>query len=176
MMKRAAEVMILLRAALHTEATTPVSLEAHIEILDSININRQSDISEMKLKLTAVKITGLILAGILAIAPVASAHFVRCWRIVRASREKAALDGMGAALNAGRWNPLAVKTVYCADSLALAGPLGSPRRLFPLVSNRYNDLFPIRIKAVITTSLRKYHVFVRKARRWAILFPQPERR
>ena len=30
------------------------------------------------------------------------------------------MDGMGAAYNAGRWNPVGVKMVYCADSLALA--------------------------------------------------------
>jgi RES domain-containing protein len=43
-----------------------------------------------------------------------------CWRLVRATRQRSALDGMGAAYNAGRWNPLGVRVVYCADSLALA--------------------------------------------------------
>ena len=45
---------------------------------------------------------------------------IRCWRIVRATRQNSAMDGMGAAYNAGRWNPVGVKMVYCADSLALA--------------------------------------------------------
>jgi RES domain-containing protein len=30
------------------------------------------------------------------------------------------MDGVGAALNAGRWNPIGIKMVYCAESLALA--------------------------------------------------------
>ena len=30
------------------------------------------------------------------------------------------MDGVGAALNPGRWNPLSLKMVYCAESLALA--------------------------------------------------------
>jgi len=30
------------------------------------------------------------------------------------------MDGVGAAYNAGRWNPVGVKMVYCAQSLALA--------------------------------------------------------
>lgn len=42
------------------------------------------------------------------------------WRIVSARRKDSALDGIGAARNAGRWNPLGVRVVYCAQSLALA--------------------------------------------------------
>ena len=42
------------------------------------------------------------------------------WRITSARRKKTALDGFGAANNAGRWNPLGVRVVYCAQSLALA--------------------------------------------------------
>ena len=30
------------------------------------------------------------------------------------------MDGVGAARNAGRWNPVGIKMVYCAESLALA--------------------------------------------------------
>jgi RES domain-containing protein len=30
------------------------------------------------------------------------------------------MNGVGAALNAGRWNPVGIKMVYCAESLALA--------------------------------------------------------
>lgn len=30
------------------------------------------------------------------------------------------MDGIGAAYNGGRWNPIGVKMVYCAQSLALA--------------------------------------------------------
>lgn len=46
-------------------------------------------------------------------------HFY-AWRITAARRKETALDGMGAALNGGRWNPVGVKVVYCAESLALA--------------------------------------------------------
>jgi RES domain-containing protein len=43
-----------------------------------------------------------------------------CWRIVRAIRQHTAMDGVGAAYSGGRWNPVGVKMVYCAQSLALA--------------------------------------------------------
>jgi RES domain-containing protein len=43
-----------------------------------------------------------------------------CWRIIRAVRQHVAMDGVGAAYNGGRWNPIGIKTVYCAQSLALA--------------------------------------------------------
>jgi RES domain-containing protein len=45
---------------------------------------------------------------------------ITCWRITRAVRQHVALDGVGAAYNGGRWNPIGVKMVYCAQSLALA--------------------------------------------------------
>lgn len=47
-------------------------------------------------------------------------HLLYAWRITSARRKATALDGMGAALNGGRWNPVGVKMVYCAESLALA--------------------------------------------------------
>jgi RES domain-containing protein len=42
------------------------------------------------------------------------------WRVTSARRKETALDGVGAALAGGRWNPVGVKMVYCAESLALA--------------------------------------------------------
>jgi RES domain-containing protein len=47
-------------------------------------------------------------------------QIVYAWRIVSARKKASALDGIGAARNAGRWNPLGVRVVYCAESLALA--------------------------------------------------------
>jgi len=43
---------------------------------------------------------------------------VRVWRIAR--RQYQALDGEGARLNGGRWNPAGIPVVYTSQSLSLA--------------------------------------------------------
>jgi RES domain-containing protein len=45
---------------------------------------------------------------------------VRAWRITKARHAATAFTGMGAKVNAGRWNSLGVAVVYCAGSMSLA--------------------------------------------------------
>jgi RES domain-containing protein len=45
---------------------------------------------------------------------------MRLWRLVTPRHLDTAMSGDGAALYGGRWNPVGVRMVYTADSLALA--------------------------------------------------------
>jgi RES domain-containing protein len=57
------------------------------------------------------------------------------WRLCASHREPWAFSGEGSARRAGRWNPLGVRVVYCAESRALAAMevlvnVDAPNRLF----------------------------------------------